>query len=474
MSEPAGERCDVAVIGAGPAGMAAAATCARAGLDTVLIDEQPAPGGQIYRGVTERVGDNPARRGSDYTRGADLASELRESGARHLAGTTVWSLDARLEIGILTNGAARMLAARRVIVATGAIERPFPFNGWTLPGVMTAGAAQILMKSSGLVPAGRTVLAGCGPLLWLLASQLLAAGARIDAILDTAPAGNWRQAMRGFASFAISPYVAKGLRLMAAVRKGTRVIRVQELHAEGTDRVARVRFQRPGGAEESLPVDSLLVHHGVVPNAQLAMAAGVEHRWDPMQCAWLPILGADGQSSVEGIAIAGDGGGIVGARASEAQGRLAGLAAAGALGTTVTPGAAQSAMDRGAIRRDLARQLRGRDFLHLLYRPALSHRIPSGDTIACRCEEVTANEIVEAVRQGCMGPNQLKAFLRCGMGPCQGRQCGLPVTELIASVRGIPPDKVGHYRVRFPVKPITVAAMAALPKTEAAIKAADR
>ena len=463
-----GLRCDVAVIGAGPAGMAAAATCARAGLETVLIDEQPAPGGQIYRGVTEPVGDNPARRGPDYTRGAELARELGESGARHVAGTTVWSLDRTLEIGLLAEGHARMLKARRVIIATGAIERPFPFKGWTLPGVMTAGAAQILMKSSGLVPSGRVVLAGCGPLLWLLASQLIAAGARVEAILDTTPAGSWREAWRGFASFAFSPYLFKGLKLLASTRDGTRVISgVEELRAEGSDRLERIVYRRRGDADVSLRVDTLLVHHGVVPNTQLAMAAGVEHRWDDVQCAWLPVLGADGQTSVEGISIAGDGGGIVGARASEAQGRLAALA-------IVTPGAAGAAMARGPIERELARQLRGRDFLHLLYRPARAHRMPSGDTLACRCEEVTASDIVETVRQGCMGPNQLKAFLRCGMGPCQGRQCGLGITELIAAERGVTPGEVGHYRVRFPVKPITVSALATLPKTEAALKAADR
>jgi NADPH-dependent 2,4-dienoyl-CoA reductase/sulfur reductase-like enzyme len=462
VSAEAMERCDVAVIGAGPAGMAAAATCARAGVDTVLIDEQAAPGGQIYRSVTEPAGDNPARRG-EYLRGAELARELKESGARHLTGTTAWSLDGAREIGLMSNGAARMLGARRVIVATGAIERPFPFKGWTLAGVMTAGAAQILMKSNGMVPAGRVVLAGCGPLLWLLASQLLAAGARIDALLDTTPGENWRQSLRHLPSFALSSYAAKGLSLLAAVRTKTRVIsRVAELRAEGTDRVERVIYKRHGGAEETLPVDSLLVHHGVVPNTSLAMAAGVEHRWDTVQCAWVPALGPEGQSSIEGISIAGDGGGIVGARASEAQGRLAGLAAI-------------AARDRGPMSRELARHLRGRDFLNLLYRPALAHRAPSdGDTIVCRCEEVTAREIVETIRLGCMGPNQLKAFLRCGMGPCQGRQCGLAVTELIASVRGVPPREVGHFRVRFPVKPITVQALATLPKTEAAIKAADR
>lgn len=468
-AETAVERCDVAVIGAGPAGMAAAATSARAGLDTVVIDEQPGPGGQIYRSVTERVGDNPARTSSDYLHGAELAREFQQSGARHLTGTTVWSLDRRLEIGLLSNGSARMLAARRVILATGAIERPFPFKGWTIPGVMTAGAAQILLKSSGLLPSGRIVIAGCGPLLWLLASQLLAAGAKIDAILDTTPAGNWRQALGQLPAFAFSPYAAKGLALLASARSKTRVVsRVEALRAEGDGRVERVIFSRGGGAEESLPVDSLLVHHGVVPNTSLAMVVGVEHRWDDVQCAWLPVLGAGGQTSVEGIFIAGDGGGIVGARAAEAQGRLAAARA--------IPGAAAAAMarDPSSASRELSRHLRGRDFLHLLYRPSPAHRIPSGDTIVCRCEEVTANEIVEAVKLGCTGPNQVKTFLRCGMGPCQGRQCGLAVTELIASTRGVTPGEVGHFRVRLPVKPITVQALAALPKTEAAIKAADR
>lgn len=464
------EPCDVAVIGAGPAGMAAAATCARAGLHTVLIDEQPSAGGQIYRGVTEPAGDNPARRGADYTRGAGLAHELSESGARHLARTTVWSLDATLEIGLLSDGTARMLSARRVIVACGAIERPFPFKGWTLPGVMTAGAAQILLKSSGLVPAGRVVLAGCGPLLWLLATQCVAAGARIEAILDTTPAGNWRRALRHLPSFALSPYAAKGAAMLASARMKTRVISgVEELRAEGTGRVERVAYRRHDGVEASLPVDSLLVHHGVVPNTNLAMAAGVEHRWDALQCAWAPILGADGQSSVEGISIAGDGGGIVGAHAAEAQGRLVGLAAAAALGAVLP------ASEGLAARRALARHLRGRHFLHLLYLPAPGNRASNDDdTIVCRCEEVTRSQIVEAVRLGCMGPNQVKSFLRCGMGPCQGRQCGLAVTEIVAAVRGVPPGEVGHFRVRFPVKPLTVHALAALPKSEAAIKAADR
>jgi bacterioferritin-associated ferredoxin len=116
----------------------------------------------------------------------------------------------------------------------------------------------------------------------------------------------------------------------------------------------------------------------------------------------------------------------------------------------------------------------GRRFVDLLYRPGAETRIPSGDTVVCRCEEVTAAAIVEAVGQGVQGPNQMKAFLRCGMGPCQGRLCSLTVTELVADARGVPPDAVGHYRIRPPVKPVTVAEIAAMPQTEAAVKAVVR
>jgi bacterioferritin-associated ferredoxin len=117
---------------------------------------------------------------------------------------------------------------------------------------------------------------------------------------------------------------------------------------------------------------------------------------------------------------------------------------------------------------------RGRKFLDVLYQPAKEFRQPTGDTIVCRCEEVTAQQIVDTVGLGCSGPNQMKSFLRCGMGPCQGRLCGLTVTELIAEARQVSPQAVGYYRIRPPVKPITVAELAALPKSEAAVKAVVR
>jgi thioredoxin reductase/bacterioferritin-associated ferredoxin len=463
------EAYDVAVVGAGPAGLAAATVCARAGLSTVLFDEQPSPGGQIYRAVTA----TPLRRdtilGADYWAGGDLAQKFLASGAQYVPGATVWNLTRAREIGVSVAGSARILTAERMILATGALERQFPIPGWTLPGVMTAGAGQILLKSSGLVPDGRTVIAGCGPLLWLIAWQYLNAGARIDAILETAGADRaaaWRHAP----AFATSPYFAKGLRLLLAVRRRVRVVsNVVELRAEGGDRVEAVAYRTARGREQRLPVDHLFLHQGVVPNVNLAMAAGVEHRWDDVQLCWTPVLDADGGSAIPGIAIAGDGAGVGGAEAAQARGALAGLAAVRAL----RPGV-RGVAPEAAVRARLARVQRGRAFLDAYYQPAAQFRRPARDTLVCRCEEVTAGQIADTVALGCTGPNQMKAFLRCGMGPCQGRLCGLTVTELIAQARGVKPQEVGYYRLRPPIKPITLAELASLPKNEAALRSVAR
>lgn len=463
---------DLAIVGAGPAGLAAATLAARLGIDTVLFDEQPAPGGQIYRAITETPLGQRALLGADYWHGAELVEPFRQSGAQYVPGATVWSISRECEIGISMSGGARLLQARHVILATGALERPVPIPGWTLPGIMTCGAAQILLKSSALVAEGRTVLAGTGPLLWLLAAQYLRAGAEIAALLDTTPRGNWTQALPHLPGFLISPYAAKGLRLLREVKRRVKVVRgVTALAATGGDRVEEIVYRIADKGETRLPVDTLLLHQGVAPNVNLANSIGCAHRWDETQLCFVPVVDAWGMSSVAGIAIAGDGAGIAGALAAEQRGRLAALDAALHLGKLDTAKRDREAAPQIAA---LAKARRGRRFLDLLYRPAPSFRLPEGDTLACRCEEVTARQVLDAVALGCQGPNQLKSFLRCGMGPCQGRLCGLTVTELISRARGVSPDEVGYYRLRPPVKPITLAELASLPPTEAATQAVMR
>jgi NADPH-dependent 2,4-dienoyl-CoA reductase/sulfur reductase-like enzyme len=465
---------DVAIVGAGAAGLAAAIECAHAGLATVIFDEQPSPGGQIYRSITTTPLQDQDVLGPDYWHGESLLRQLESADVIYAPRSTVWAVtrqDGGFEIGVSNDGAARLLMVQQVILAAGALERPFPIPGWTLPGVMTAGAAQILLKSSGLVPDGRVVLAGTGPLLYLVAAQLARVGAKIECVLDTTPPGRWRTALPHALEFVASPYFAKGLSILRDAHSAARIVKhVARVEAFGTQSLEGVRYVA-GGRTAEITADLLLLHQGVVPNINLSNAIGCEHRWDEAQLAFVPVVDAWGASSVAGVAIAGDGAGIAGARAAEARGRLAGLNAACRLGRLDT-----AARDRLAApaRAELRRFSRGRAFVDAMYRPADQFRMPEGSTIVCRCEEVTAQQVIDTIKLGCTGPNQMKSFLRCGMGPCQGRFCGLTVTELIARARNVAPGEVGHYRLRFPIKPITLGELAALPQTDASVQAVVR
>lgn len=454
---------DLAIIGAGPAGMAAAIEGAARGLSVLVVDEQPGPGGQVFRGI-EGAGARDRALGRDYARGAALARAFRAAAIDYRPATTLWHLDPDGEDGVaLSLADARGTAeavARRVILATGAQERPVPILGWTLPGVMTAGAAQILLKTAGAVPAEpkRTVLAGQGPLLWLLAVQLLRAGAAPALILETRAAGSGPQGRYGLALRGMlgggAGLLAKGLALIAEARLAIPIHRATTgLRAEGEGRLRRVAWD--GG---SLPCDTLLLHEGVVPATHVPLAIGLDHAWDAAQSCWRPVTDGWGGTSHPLVAVAGDGAGIGGWQAAAAAGRLAALAAAHRLGRLDEAGRDRAAAPWQAARRQA---LALRPLLDALYPPPAAVILPADDaTIACRCEEVTAGQVRAAARLGATGPNQAKAYLRCGMGPCQGRLCGATVAALIEAERGLAPGTAGLYRPRAPYKPITVGALA--------------
>lgn len=452
----------LAIIGAGPAGMSAARTAARWGLKPVVFDEQPAPGGQIYRALESTPLRDPKLLGAEYWHGTSLVDSLRREAIDYRPGHMVWQLTRDGEIGVLADDTAELIRAERVILATGAQERPFPIPGWTLPGVMGAGAAQILLKTSGVAAQAPVVLAGSGPLLYLVAVQYLRAGASVAAILETTPKSNRLQALAHIGGAVQGwRYLKKGMQLLSELKRaGVRHERhVIALSAEGEGKLASVRWQtaQKPGVWQSCEATTLLLHQGVVPNVQMTRALGGEHDWFEQQLCWRPRRDVFGRSDIEGFFIAGDSGGIGGARAAELQGALAALAVLESLDRV--DGATRE-REASPMLSALASELAIRPFLDALYRPADMWRRPGDNVVVCRCEEVSAGEIRRVARLGCSGPNQMKSFTRCGMGPCQGRMCGLTVSEILAEENQQSLEQTGYYRLRPPFKPITLGQMA--------------
>lgn len=453
------ETVDVVVIGAGAAGMSGAVELARLGLQVVLLDEQGSPGGQIYRGITLAPLSRRDMLGPDYAHGNQLAQALASSSVRYEKGAAVWQVTRDHQVSYLREGRLHTLQAKAVLLATGAMERPFPISGWTLPGVMSAGAAQILLKSAGLAPTEPVVLAGCGPLLYLLGWQYLRAGVPIKALVDTTrPEDYWRARRHLFAALRAWPYLRKGLELMRSLRSAgiAHYTGAEQLAVEGDEAATALTFVA-SGKPQRVATRCVLLHQGVVPNIQFSQSLRARHVWDLDQLCFSPVVDLWGELDVPGVFVAGDGAGIGGALAAAVQGQLAALGIASRLGS-INP--AQRDHQADPLRAKLESNLRIRPFLDALYQPKEENRIPADDVMVCRCEEVTAGDLRGFVALGCAGPNQAKSFGRCGMGPCQGRMCGLTVTEVIAKARGVSASEVGYYRIRPPIKPITLGELA--------------
>ena len=457
---------DVVVVGAGPAGMTTASCLAESGVRVLLLDEHTAPGGQVYRSVEKVTDKRPADLnvlGSHYRSGSKAVERLHSSGAQYWPGTSVWEISAAeepaLAVGVVRDGRARMIQAGHIVLATGAMERPTPFPGWTLPGVMTVGAAQTLLKSSGLVPEGRIAVAGSGPLLYLYISQLIKAGKKPQVILDTRPRASLQTKLSVLAALTVDPAsMFRGLGWMREVRREIRVReRVHRLRASGVEKLSSISYESCD-RQFTDEVDLLLVHDGVIPNTWLAMSAGCRHHWNVQQRCWVPDITGAGQTSRQSVSVVGDAAGIIGADASVLHGEAVACEVAaclegkqpGVVGNAAHP---LLAWQHRTLRRCLDR----------FYPPAQEFELPPDDeTVVCRCEEVTAGEIRRVAALGCVGPNQGKAFTRCGMGPCMGRKCGVTVSRLIAEHHGLSMHEVGHYRIRPPVKPINVGQLADL------------
>ena len=450
---------DLIVIGAGPAGLSAACAARECGLDVTLLDEQGAPGGQLFRNIETPMAQallDPKERES----GLALVDAFHHSGAVYLPETTVWGLEPHHVLCTRKDG-GHNFSASRIIIAPGGMERPVPFPGWTLPGVMGAGGADILLRSGGTID-GPVVLAGNGPLLLLIACHLLDAGVPIAAWLDTGRMTD-RLISGAFmpAGLLDAAYLAKGLRMARKVVRGKIPIlrNVSAIRAAGGNHVEKV-ICTAGGREHEFAASLLLRHEGIIPRIQMPGSLNIRMHWDRVQRCWHPVTDASGNTNLDGILIAGDGTFVHGGDASLLKGRIAGIEAARQLGVISGPEAAFRSREP---RRRLHMLRIARAFLRYVFAPNPAIFAVPDETLVCRCECVTAGDIRRAVADGFRDPNEIKRVTRCGMGQCQGRMCGPALAEIAAAAQSADPGKVGMLQPRQPLRPVTLETFLACP-----------
>jgi len=451
----------IVIVGAGPAGVRAAEALVEAGIRPVVVDEGRRDGGQIYRRQPEGF-KRPYTKlyGSESAKAEALHRSFERLRDRidWRAEALAWHLEPQ-SLHVVRAGEAQVLPFDALIVCSGATDRLMPVPGWDLAGCYSLGAAQISLKSQACAIGRRVVFMGTGPLLYLVASQYVAAGAQVEAVLDTSASA---LRMRALPRLAARPAVLlNGLKLVASLRlAGVRVmtgVTPVEITGSPKDGVTGVRVRNEQGQEHVFACDAVSLGYHLRSEAQLADLAKCEFRFDAASRQWLPRIDEDGRSSVRGIYLAGDGVRLAGADGAEAAGRLAALACLADLG------ASSNKTEVAGLRAKLQTMERFRQgLLQAFPWPHQAAAALPDNTVVCRCEVVTAGELRQTVTElGACEINRAKALCRVGMGRCQGRYCGHAAAEVVAHAAGIPVEQVGRIRSQGPVKLLPISAMAA-------------
>ena len=459
---------DLVVIGGGPAGIAAAATAAKHDLSVALIDERPTLGGQIYKRVGPGFKVKSAKEvGKDYFLGEELIAELDNSNVKLFLETLVATIE-ESSVVIARNGQhAEKLTYKKLLISPGAYDRPVAFPGWTLPGVITAGAAQSLVKTQRVNPGSRIFFAGSGPLALAFPAQLSGYGANIVGIIEAAP----------------RPGIFKALRILLAVIGNLDLMRdaaKYQFHlisnripmtyrriivsANGKDRVESVTHAKVDknwrvipGTEKTVEVDALCVGYGFFPSVELFRLLGCELAYEESRGGAVVKLDNWGATSVANVFGAGDGTGISGSYVAIARGRLAALKIAAELGkiseTSLT------ALATG-FQKTFKRRTKFQSAINNAYEIKSGiYALADNKTVICRCESVTLENILP-VLESTVDPSVVKAYTRCGMGLCQGRNCQRQISALIAEKQNISIAEISQATPRFPTKPISLGQIA--------------
>jgi thioredoxin reductase len=449
---------DVGVVGAGPAGMAAATVCARSGLRVVVLDEGQRAGGQIFRQLPVGARGRAVAEPPSHRHGHSLLGTFARSGIELRSGSTVWH-GRPGQLWFEQDGASWLLRCRRIVLAAGAYDRCVPFPGWTLPGVMTAGALQVMVRGFGVVPGQRAIVAGSGPLLLPTVTALLGAGVQVAAALEAS--SRWR-ALR-----ALPGVLGNGSRLREAAWYGHQLLRAglrlrwgwTIFGCEGDGKVQRAtigkvdRAGRPRrGSARTVEVDVVGVGFGLVPSIELGLHLGCRARWNETRGGWCLAVDGGQETSIAGVLAAGEVCGVGGAEVAMAEGEVAGERITSEL-------CAQPMSGRSLVK--AVRERRAADAMLRAFAPLPGlHELAAADTIVCRCEDVTLQQARDAAALHGPSLRAIKLGCRAGMGPCQARICGPSLQALACARPGLTMDLPV---VQLPVKAVATATILDAP-----------
>ena len=446
-------RVDVLVIGAGPAGIGAALEAARAGATTAVVDSFGKAGGQYWMQPLSYVKAS----GSQVKEGASRLVDLKNLGVEVHSQSEVWGIlpGNRVLVHGQNNESIEFIS-KALVICTGAHDRVFPFPGWTLPGVMTAGGGQRFAKLSGNSPGKRVVVAGTGIFLWAVAASIIKAGGNLVAMVE---ARKNRLAVARLLMRNPDRWMEALRLLVPVIRVGTPMLSGQIIKsANGIDHVESVRVGPLGDgrsvnrADRIIEADCLLVSHGFRPLTEITSLLRCEHEFDPCKGGWFCKTNVTtGATSVENVFAAGEVTGFAGARPGFLRGSLTGLAAAQSVGFSLGNLSAK----RCKIGKELERAQSFSDSLGSLFKPISGMKsLLADDTLVCRCEEVTWGDVQVAWHDGADNLYGIKLWSRVGMGRCQGRICGDTVAALLAERFNVDQKQLRFNKPRLPLRPV--------------------
>ena len=444
------ERPEVLVIGAGPGGLSAAIAARSAGAAVVVVDERAQPGGQYFK----QVSIDPAGAAApdrQHREGAALIETARRLGVEIRSGLMIWGAFEPGLFAAVAEGRSHRFAPKATIVATGAYERGWPVPGWTLPGVMTTGAAQTLWRTARRLPGRRVLIAGNGPLNLQLAAELIEGGAEVVAVVEAASRPGAAKLGALCTMLATAP---------SLVRDGLRYHLRRRAGADGSvvasvTKSARGLVVQLDGAARRFEVDVLCLGYGFEPSNELLRVLGCGHDLDPAQRHLVTRRDDCGRTDVTGIYALGDCTGLGGARAALAEGTIVGLSVAQDLDHEIA--VAQRDQARATLRRHRRFQ---RALWDLYEAPPYSTHRATAETVICRCEEVTLGQIEQALAENMTSTGAIKRRTRLGMGRCQGRYCAPVLEALLAERLGKERGEFTGFAPRVPVKPVPIGELA--------------